>query len=182
VDEQGEEEEKFQAVITGLPERVRTDKMGVAGAMEQLILLASRMVKGEECLWCEEEYVSPTRGPAELHQQFAQAMKKLDAISQERGIQWTMSTRSQFALDRLGSIDHTNYGPVQYLLEHGSYRVNPDNKMYQTMWCHDNVNWYDGQEEKLKHTCHCWDNGMEGCHEKYCYWGEHGDGAGDVYV
>ena len=183
MDEQGAEQAKFQAIITGLPERVKTDKMGVEKAMEHLVSLASRMVKGEECLWCKEEYVSPTRGPAELHQHFAQAMKKLDEISQERGIKWTMSGRSQFALDRLGSIHPTYYQPVQYLLEHGVYRVNPENEMYQTMWCHDNENWYDDEEEGVsKFTCHCWDVGTEGSHMKFCYWDEDGEGSGQVYV
>jgi len=60
MDEQIVEQAEFQAVITGIPEQVKTDKMGVETAVEHLILLASRMVKGEECLWCQEEYESPT--------------------------------------------------------------------------------------------------------------------------
>jgi len=67
-------------------------------------------------------------------------MKKLDEISQELGLRWTMSDRSQFALDKLGAIYSSHYGPVQHLLEHGAYRVNPHSEMYQTMWCADNVN------------------------------------------
>ena len=182
MDEQGLQQTKSQAIITGVPERIKTDKGGVEKAMEHLILLASRMVKGEECLWCEEPYLSPTRGSAQLRRQFAKAMKKLDEISQELALPWSMSDRSQFALDKLCSIQPTYYGPVDHLLQHSEYNVDSQNLVYLSMWCHNNENWKDGEDQEVvKFICHCWDTGMEGSHDKYCFWGENGDGSDQVY-
>jgi hypothetical protein len=155
----------------------------VQEAVEQLINLASRLVKGEQCSECDIDYTSPNRLSTGVQEDAASGMMEIVDEARENDVLWELGYKSKFALAKLSSIFPTPYQPLQYLIQD----ENKKNVLYETMWCHENVklfgvgDGYDSGEEdegynEYESTCNCWDQGFEGAHVKYCYWGERGPG------
>jgi len=163
------------AVVSYLLKDGRIYEKSVQEAVEQLLYLASRMVKGENCLECGIDYTSSIRGSDELHEILAEGVGEIVRHAKEVGVEWSLGFKSEFALNKLSSIFPAYYQPVRYLLRNSRSRC----PLYETMWCHENAHPYgDDEVNSGEHEmiCTCRDDGYEGAHCKMCYWGERGEG------
>ena len=158
-------------------------RYGKKDAVEQLLSLASRLVKGERCEECRINFKSPTRGwqgSDELHRKLSRAIYSIVGYTEEAGQGWSLTLKLKFALNKLARIYPKHYQSLEFLI----WNSNPHSAIYETMWCHENVHpdaGY-GQDDKGEHktVCKCWDEGYEGAHCKTCYWGEQGEGYSHV--
>jgi hypothetical protein len=151
---------------------------GKKEGVEQLLSLASRMIKGERCGECEISFRSPTRGSDDLHRELSRAIRHIVGDTRMGS---SLSLKSKFALKKLCSIYPSYYRPLEeYLIGN----TNPRSAIYEKMWCHENVHLIGGhgKDDKGEHKmiCKCWDEGYEGAHCKTCYWGEQGEGYSHV--
>jgi hypothetical protein len=169
-------ENYIEAIHDTIVSSYKENRYGEKEGVEQLVSLASRLVKGEECLECMISFQSPTRGSDVLHRVLCEGIHKIVGDERDADKQWSLSLKSRSALDKLCRIFPTPYRPLRYLLG----KKNPWSRMYETMWCHVNVHSIGGHGKddkgEQKMICKCWDEGYEGVHCKTCYWGEHGEG------
>jgi len=83
-------------LIEGIVEGVWKEG-GANEAMEQVISLAARMVKGEGCGECgSHDYQSPVRGSIDLTDEFVDALADLVNIASAQGIDLVLSTKARF--------------------------------------------------------------------------------------
>ena len=149
-----------RAIIGAVTDRAFTDTSWAREAAEQLIFLAARLIKGEDC-GDHPNYESPGHLWAGVHQDFADGIGDLEEIGQGKG-EFTYSDKARFALDKLSLLYPKQYavapmcGPPQDIPGTGNLR-----EEFEQMWCHDN--------EKCR-KCNCWDidNGSCQGHEKGC--------------
>jgi hypothetical protein len=158
-------------------------KYGEKDGIEQLLSLASRLVKGEHCGECRTNFKSPTGrfgNSDELHHKVGRAIGCIVGDTRGSGMGRWLSLKTKFALYKLCSIYPEYYRPLEYLIRNS----NPRSVIYETMWCHENVHPSAGpgkdDKEEHKMICNCWDEGYEGAHCKTCYWGEQGQGYAHV--
>ena len=151
--------------------------------VEQLLSLASRLVKGEHCGECNTNFKSPTRrfkGLDELHGKVGRSIVCIIGDAKGSKAEWSLSLKSKFALNKLSYIYPHEYRPLKFLIRD----PNPRSAIYETMWCHENEHSVagHGKDDSGEHKmiCRCWDEGYEEAHCKTCYWGEQGEGYSHV--
>jgi len=138
-------------LIEGIVERVR-EEGGINEAMEQVISLAARMIKGEDCQECGSlEYEPPIRGSSDLVDEFVNALARLVQISGEQGMNLVFSTKANFSIAKLATI----YDERFWLPIIGDVYMDADEmEVMEEMWCHEK-------------GCSCWDY--------FCRYDEHSE-------
>ena len=136
------------AIVGALAERAAHNKEGLQEAVEQLVFLAARMVKGEGCQH-HPEYESPCKGSGGIHPFFEYALENLHMALDDEGSSWSYSSKAEFALLKLKSI----HPGVYAFLKAGGVKSSMSRDLweqYEEMWCHDH--------EECS-GCGCWDAG-----------------------
>jgi hypothetical protein len=158
--------ETVEMIVDKVDERMTLAKgEEIRTAVEQMIFLAARLVKGEACEECKSGYRSPNPGSARLHELVVDGIECIEEIGKDLGLKWSLSAKGVFALNKLCFIFLIYYSSIQYLsLPHYF-----DYQQYQGIeegldesWCHD-------LEEAP--NCHCWDKDsmdLIGGHAKHC--------------
>jgi hypothetical protein len=141
----------------------------VKEGVEQLLRLAARTIKGEDCNECGEEYESMSAVSDELHVHVVQAIQQLEHIGQERDYQWSLGDKPKYSLDKLSS----EYFPYHQLLHLGTANDLYPNRVqqFEEMWCHKPREADSTVGRYQYDTCTCWDreDGSEELgHVKYC--------------
>jgi hypothetical protein len=151
-------------LIEGIVEGVRKEG-GVNEAMEQVVSLAARMVKGEGCGECgSHDYQSPVRGSIDLTDEFVDALADLVNTASEQGIDLVLSTKARFSIDKLVTI-YYEYDWLQSLFE-----MDMETDELEEMWCHENQ------------KCWCWDfGGRSDEHSEKCGLHAHDENSQDWY-
>jgi hypothetical protein len=151
-------EDYTTALIEAIAVRAIEEGNGQQDAAEQLIFLAARMIKGEQCE-NHPNYKSPCRVAGRIHRQFAEALMDLRDVDAKS----TYSDKARFALGKLFLVY-----PKQYALLRIMMSLEPDQptsdlqEEFEEMWCHQ----YEDHED-----CDCWD-------VDYKSWQRHTKGCG----
>ena len=130
-------------------------RYGEKDAVEQLLSLASRLVKGKHCEECRMDFKSPTRGwrgSDGLHRELSRAIHRIVEDSTEGTLGWSLSLKMKFALNKLNHIYPGHYRSLETLID-----SSPQSVIYETMWCHENVHpdaGY-GKDDKGEHKMVC---------------------------
>jgi hypothetical protein len=164
----------IQAIVYEWGNADEVDKNDHRNAMENLITLASRMVKGEKCTVCNDDEPSPLRGSETIHQHFADAMLQLVDDYPDPPLNIDLGDKSKFALTKLCEIHPETYRWVKYLTKGRG----PEWEGYETMWCGYDIkggvyNFDDEDRDDYVRTCDCWDQDYGPEHEKYCPFADH---------
>jgi hypothetical protein len=120
-------------------------------AVQQIIFLASRLVKGEACGECHLGSRVANPGSAELHLLFGYAIQNLVDVGTDLKLDWKLSVKATFAFDKLCKIIGGEYLSLEEFDIHRT-PIHPQNlegqEELEEMWCHQS---YRGE------GCHCWD-------------------------
>jgi hypothetical protein len=140
-------------LLEAIVDRVRIEGERMDFWIQEIVILAARMVKGEACEECREaDYKSPIRGSLELVQCFASTIEELEAIAGEKGIEVGLTSKGRFSLNKLCSI-YYEFRSLRHLADiHG---VTDD---LEEMWCHEGEECDTG----------CWDGGGDDLHSDWC--------------
>jgi hypothetical protein len=149
-------------VIEGILDRAKEDAMvkgdGIEGGIEQLLFLASRFVKGQACEdeGCDTGIISKHNC---IHGDFEDAIDKLEDFATEHNLEIKLSTKGQFALNKLCKVfggvgEGRGYTSLQHLI--GTPDRLEDTQQLEEMWCHQNED------------CDCWDSDVGQYHSRMC--------------
>ena len=153
--------EKVESNMINLAEAVAVraieEGSGQQDAAEELIFLAARSIKGEQCK-DHPNYKSPCRVPARVHREFAEAIGDLeDALAGP-----TYSNKAKFALGKLFSAYPKQYAFLRMFTSPTNLTTNELQEELEEMWCHQCENFED---------CDCWDVSSKS-------WQRHSKGCG----
>jgi hypothetical protein len=151
-------------LIEGIVEGVRKEG-GVNEAMEQMVSLAARMVKGERCGECGSlDYHSPIRGSIDLTDEYVDALADLVNIASEQGTDVVLSAKARFSIDKLVTI-YDEYHWLQNL-----FKMDFETDDLEEMWCHKSQ------------SCWCWEfGGRSDEHSEKCGLHAHHENSQDWY-
>jgi hypothetical protein len=140
-------------LLDAIVDRIRRDREGMVEGIEQVVMLAARMVKGEACEECYmSDYQSPTHGSVELARRFVDTIEDLDGLATDHGVELLLSSRTRYSIDKLCSI----YEYFDWVRHLGGYAGDADD--LEEMWCHG----------KSRCGADCWDSGYDNLHLKWC--------------
>jgi hypothetical protein len=128
----------IDAVIMGIWDRTVEDASTkgaeIQEGVEQILWLASRVVKGQACGECGEGIV---RNGHSVNDFTVMALEELGQTGKDVGLEWKLSDKGRFMLDKLISIFESDYGKFRHLAEtrDASDRYRGYEEL-ETMWCH----------------------------------------------
>ena len=128
-------------------------------AVERLISLASRMIKGEGCGQCWTGCKCPKPGSPELHNTFVDAIELLEHTGKTLGLELSLSVKARFSLNMLCEILGPQYSSLRKLSQMsdgGGWEFWVE--QLEEMWC------------QRAPGCQCWDedHGWANVHHKHC--------------
>jgi hypothetical protein len=135
----------------------------IRDAVEQMIRLASRMIKGTPCYVYAFENQCQNLGSTDIHRKFVDGIQKVVNAGLDLELDWELSTKATFSLDKLCQQSWAGYATLQDI-----HRTQDDERgqgiqeQLEEMWCHG--------------SCHCWDGDCASCgdstymdrHYKHC--------------
>jgi hypothetical protein len=148
----------INAVIEGIWDRTVEDAItegkGIQEGVEQLLWLTSRVVKGQACRECG---VGIGEDRHSVNHFTVMALEELEQTGKDMGLEWRLSNKGRFTLDKLIAIFESDYGKFQHLAE----TPNPSDRyrrydQLETMWCHEYP------------ECTCWDENRLDHHHEEC--------------
>jgi hypothetical protein len=106
------------ATIEGIWDRTVEDAVaegkGIQEGVEQLLWLTSRVVKGQACRECG----AGIGGNRHYVNHFTvMALEELEQTGKDLGLEWRLSDKGRFTLDKLIAIFESDYGKFQHLAE-----------------------------------------------------------------
>jgi len=146
------------AVIEGILDRTKEDAIvkgeGIEGGVQQLLFLASRMVKGEACEECEVGVISCWTS---VHFDFIDALVEIEEFATKHDLKFQLDTKAEFALDKLCKIFEgislgRGYSTFRYLIQGGLENT----QQLEEMWCNED------------NSCICWDTTVGDHHGIMC--------------
>ena len=146
------------AVIEGIWDRTVEDAVtkgeGIQEGVEQLLWLTSRVVKGQACRECGEGIENGGHSSSDFT---VMALEELEQTSKDMGLEWRLSDKGRFMLDKLITIFESDYGKIRHLAEtlDPAIRYRGYEEL-ETMWC-------DEYPE-----CRCWDENRVEYHDHGC--------------
>jgi hypothetical protein len=148
----------IDGIIDRTEEDARTKGEGIKDAVEQLLHLASRFVKGQACGEedCNGCYAGDSATYLLVQKDFALGIMDLDQFAKEQKLEIKLSDRASYSLLKLCSIFGEYYDSIRYLAKKPEpfYFV-----QLEEMWC----NWRAKDSD-----CRCWDYGEIAFHHKGC--------------
>jgi len=145
-------------VVEAIVDRVRKEPMEVEYGVEQVLFIASSLVRGEACGLCGEDCRSSAKqsGGTCNPQIFVDAIDKLDNIAHGKQIRWSTSHRGNFMLGKLYQI-HPEFESIGWIYRPSDASGQPiDDEEIEQMWCGG----YDG-------VCGCWEGECD-IHSQQC--------------
>lgn len=101
-------------VIDRAVEDAPTKGDGVQIAVEQLLSIAARMIRGEKCE-CEECGPAVSHRNTNVHEYVAMGLEELEGVTKEMKLDWQLSKRGRFSLLKLSTINTGEYRKVKHL-------------------------------------------------------------------
>jgi len=158
----------IDAVVEGIVQQVErgegSPKESMIWALEKILDLTARMVKGEGCTECREKCREPTRFDSFSRANILQAVDDLGMEAIDEGAELSgLNERTKFCLDKLRST-HFVYEFIHGLSQADSLKNEPTYKHLAEMWCES-----DTKVEKHDPAweCTCWDEDFT-YHSKLC--------------
>jgi hypothetical protein len=135
----------------------------IRDAVEQMIRLASRMIKGTPPCVLASEARCHNQGSADIHRKFVDGIQKVVDAGMDLELDWELSTKATFSLDKLCQLSWAGYTTLEDIhRRQDNARGQGIQEQLEEMWCHG--------------SCHCWDGDCVSCgdstymdrHYKHC--------------
>ena len=146
------------AVIEGVGMYIESKKNQdeeVKNGVEQLLALASRTIKGEQCPGCGDQYCSGSGVSPTIHRLFFHTIFEMMGPPQTQPSTWTLSHRARFSLNKLCDAFDDIYGELRYIIKVEAGTMDGEFQgQLEEMWCHHPWDEYD---DARYDGCGCWD-------------------------
>lgn len=124
----------------------------IRDAVEQMIRLASRMIKGTPCCVLASDARCRNQGSADIHRKFVDGIQKVVDAGMDLELDWELSTKATFSLDKLCQLPWAGYTTLEDIhRRQDDSRGQGIQEQLEEMWCHG--------------SCHCWDGDCVSCED-----------------